>query len=153
VVAEGAKEAAFVEPIASTSLQNTKMNHMRQGRRDAQHADIDRPAALPVEQDPTWVSQAKGDEAEARRSSLTALVTAHAAKIKRFHAKTQKLMSANRDLAGSAPKMSARAEEAEQQEDSSALVEVAGGFGAAMASAQALAAELPADRILAEVGG
>ena len=153
VVAEGAKEAAFVEPIASTSLQNTKMNHMRRGRRDAQHADIDRPAALPVEQDPTWVSQAKGDEAEARRSSLTALVTAHAAKIKRFHAKTQKLMSANRDLAGSAPKMSARAEEAEQQEDSSALVEVAGGFGAAMASAQALAAELPADRILAEVGG
>ena len=129
------------------------MNHMRRDRRDAQNADIERPAALPVEQDPSWLTQAKGDEAEARQSSLTTLVTVHASKIKRFHSKTQKLMSDNQRLAGSAPKMAQRAEEPEQQEDSSALGEASGGLGDALASAQALAGELQPDLILAEVGG
>lgn len=138
-VGDGVREAAFVEPVASTSLQVTKMKHLRDGRRGADLPEGEAPAAADPASEPAWLKQAKEDEAEARRSSMDALITVHASKIKRFNSKTQTAMTTAARLAGAAPGLGDAEQEgeAQQQVDREEDARAVGGMAQALRDALA----------------
>lgn len=154
IAGQGVKGAGGVEKVSKAGAgQDMRLNHMRQDRRGALGAESAGGNGEGPVAKPEWLIAAEAEENEARRSSLNALITNHSAMIKRFHAKTQKLMKSSGEFDKDAPKLAqkAPAEDAEREEDQQSLIEMARGVKVTVAGVVELSSEVGADAISAHV--
>jgi hypothetical protein len=151
-VGTGAGKVASSEHYnAAAAKEGLRRGMASQGRRKAQQEMPSKYGEGPQTEDPAWMKAAKADEAMARESSLDALITVHAAMIKRFHGKTQALMTSTMKMKSDAPAMAsaAPAEDADAVQENRSVIDLARGLGDVFGSVGGLSGDVDAEDIRA----
>ncbi|MGK0276052.1 MAG: hypothetical protein ACI9N0_002440 [Ilumatobacter sp.] len=145
------KAASHEEVNAAAAKEGLRQGMASQGRRKAQQEMPSEYGEGQQTEDPAWMKAAKADEAMARESSLDALITVHAAKIKRFHGKTQALMTSTMKMKSDAPAMAsaAPAEDADAVQDNRSVIDLARGLGDVFGSVGGLSGDVDVEDIRA----